>query len=370
MKKVSFGKFVGLWLLVAVLIVPLAGIAESPKITVDPVIYDGRVVKFVLTNHEDRRFLCTFIQAKATVKNKQGKGSVITQRSIVAKNVILPAGSREKKLEVDKEFIKELESEFDQPRIVDITVPTYSCEHKLKVFQDRLKDGSLGPKMVGIPAGSFRIGDIQGGGNYNEKPVPEVSVARFAMGRYEVTFAEYDKFAKATGRKKPDDEGWGRGNRPVINVSWNDATDYAKWLSEQTGKDYRLPTEAEWEYAARARTESKYWWGNDINPGRANYRKKNEKWDTKKTKPIGSFRANAFKIYDMVGNVMEWTCSKYEESYQGAEQECMKGGKANQTVLRGGSFIQNDVRIAKRYRIWSCISCDANIGFRVVRVGK
>ena len=97
-----------------------------------------------------------------------------------------------------------------------------------------------------------------------------VSVSAFAMGRYEVTFAEYDKFADATGRGKPDDRGWGRGNRPIINVNWHDATAYAAWLSTETGKEYRLPTEAEWEYAARAGTETKYWWGNEIGSNQAN----------------------------------------------------------------------------------------------------
>ena len=127
--------------------------------------------------------------------------------------------------------------------------------------------------MVIIAAGSFRMGDIQGGGRNNEKPLHDVSVDKFAMGKYEVTFAEYDKFAEATGRKKPSDNGWGRGNRPVINVSWNDARAYAKWLSDQTGKTYRLPTEAEWEYAARAGTSTKYWWGNEIDKSKANYGK-------------------------------------------------------------------------------------------------
>ncbi|MDM8558404.1 hypothetical protein [Candidatus Parabeggiatoa sp. HSG14] len=127
MKKANLAKWVGLWLLMTTLIMPLMGMAESPKITVDPVVHDGRFVIFVLKNYEDKGFVCTFIQARATIKNHQGKGEVITRRSIVAESVILPAGSREKQVEVDKEFIKELESQFDQPRIVDVTVPTYSC---------------------------------------------------------------------------------------------------------------------------------------------------------------------------------------------------------------------------------------------------
>jgi hypothetical protein len=134
-----------------------------------------------------------------------------------------------------------------------------------RIFRDRLQDGSEGPEMVWIPAGDFQMG-----GSYSsEKPVHQVSVSAFAMGRYEVTFEEYDRFAEATGREKPGDEGWGRGNRPVINVSWNDATAYMEWLSTQTGKKYRLPTEAEWEYAARAGTDTKYWWGNEVGSNQA-----------------------------------------------------------------------------------------------------
>jgi hypothetical protein len=130
------------------------------------------------------------------------------------------------------------------------------------VFRDTLRDGSPGPEMVVIPKGEFRMGDIQGSGDSDERPVHLVRIPRpFAMSRYEVTFDEYDVFARTTGREQPADEGWGRGRRPVINVSWEDAVAYAKWLSEQTGKRYRLPTEAEWEYVARAGTETAYWWG-------------------------------------------------------------------------------------------------------------
>ncbi|TGO02888.1 hypothetical protein PN36_17245 [Candidatus Thiomargarita nelsonii] len=242
--------------------------------------------------------------------------------------------------------------------MVTISDAKYSCQPQ-KFFQDRLKDGSKGPEMVWIPAGTFRMGDMnvtvtsfQGGGFDNEKPIHRVSVSRFAMGKYEVTFAEYDKFAQATGRKKPDDEGWGRANRPVIHVSWHDATAYAEWIVTQTGKQYRLPSEAEWEYAARAGTETKYWWGNDIGSNKANCDGCGSRLDDKQTAPVGSFAANPFGIYDTVGNVWEWTCSEYDNKYKGKEQQCLikSPSKSSHFVLRGGSwdFDAGRVRSADR----------------------
>jgi len=134
--------------------------------------------------------------------------------------------------------------------------------------------------MIVVPAGSFKMGDVQGGGDKDEVPIHTVTIQTpFAIGRYEVTFDDYDQFAKATNRKLPDDQGWGRGRRAVINVSWEIATVYAKWLSEQTGKRYRLPMEAEWEYAARAGKETAYWWGNDFIKGMANCNGRGSQWD-------------------------------------------------------------------------------------------
>ena len=249
------------------------------------------------------------------------------------------------------------------------SIPVFRTEG----FRERLKDGNLGPEMVVIPAGRFRMGDIQGDGWDDKKPVHWVNVKPFAMGKYEVTFAEYDKFANATGRKKPNDNGWGRGNRPVIIVSWDDAVAYADWLSQQTGKQYRLPTEAEWEYAARAGTETKYWWGNEIGSNKANCYEDDCGDNFQYTAPVGSFKANPFGLYDTVGNIWEWICSEYEEKYGGKEQKCIPGKKnanfimrllrgsswfdspinkhANFRVMRGGSWFNssNSARAASRY---------------------
>jgi len=237
-------------------------------------------------------------------------------------------------------------------------------------FRDSLQNGSLGPEMVVVPAGRFRMGDSQDGGYKDEQPVRWVSVNHFAIGRYEVTFEEYDRFAEATGREKPDDQGWGRGLQPVINVSWEEATAYAAWLSLQTGQQYRLPTEAEWEYAARAGTESQYWWGNEMVSKKANCNGCNSQWDNKKTAPVGSFSSNAFGLYDTVGNVWEWTCSEYERQYVGKEQQCINNENSQtELVIRGGSCFNKpkDVRTANRN--WSKSSLHFySFGFRLVRM--
>ncbi|OQY51343.1 MAG: hypothetical protein B6247_19555 [Candidatus Parabeggiatoa sp. nov. 2] len=224
---------------------------------------------------------------------------------------------------------------------------------------------SLGPKMVMIPAGRFKMGEIQGDGNRDEKPVHWVSVDKFAMGVYEVTFAEYDKFAEATGRSKPSDRGWGRGNRPVINVSWDDATAYAKWLSEQTNHHYRLPTEAEWEYAARAETTTKYWWGNNIGSNKANCWRSYCGDSFQYTAPVGSFAANPFGLYDTVGNMWEWTCSEYQGKYTGKEQRCTN---SSLRALRGGAWNDLPGFVRSATRDW--ISRDDRsdgVGFRLAR---
>jgi formylglycine-generating enzyme required for sulfatase activity len=162
------------------------------------------------------------------------------------------------------------------------------------VFRDTLRDGSSGPEMVSIRSGEFCMGDMQGSGDADERPVHLVRIPRpFAMGRYVITFDEHYLFARLTGRAPPPDQGWGRRRRPVINVSWKDAVAYAQWLSEQTGKRYRLPTEAEWEYAARAGTETAYWWGDEMEENRANCARKFwQVFRSRKTMPVGSFQPN------------------------------------------------------------------------------
>jgi formylglycine-generating enzyme required for sulfatase activity len=225
------------------------------------------------------------------------------------------------------------------------------------VFRDTLRDGSPGPEMFSIPRGEFRMGDIQGSGSADERPVHSVRISRpFAMGRYEVTFDEYNVFARATGREQPADEGWGRDRRPVISVSWEDAVAYAEWLSKQTGKRYRLPTEAEWEYAARAGTETAYWWGDEIGKNRANCNSCGSQWDNRQTAPVGSFASNPWGLHDTAGNVHEWVQDCWHGNYNGAPEDGSKaweeGGDCSLRVVRGGSWYDRPWYVRSAFRNW------------------
>ncbi len=254
-----------------------------------------------------------------------------------------------------------------------------------QVFQHPLKDGSLGLKMVVIPKGSFRMGDIQGSGYESEKPVHRVTIDyEFAMGKYEVTKGEFAQFVKVTGYQTEAEKGdgcygwtgngWGKkvgfnwrnvgfsneNNHPVVCVSWNDAKAYAQWLSDQTGYEYRLPSEAEWEYAARAGTETKYWWGNEASHKYMNYSgdsygglaKGQDKW--KYTAPVGSFPANPFGLHDMNGNVWEWNEDSWHSNYKGAPSDgsARKDHKENVSLLRGGSWYYKANYCRSAFRNW------------------
>ncbi|MFZ0256368.1 MAG: SUMF1/EgtB/PvdO family nonheme iron enzyme [Gammaproteobacteria bacterium] len=242
-----------------------------------------------------------------------------------------------------------------------------------RVFRDRLADSTEAPEMVVIPAGAFRMGspEHENGRTNDEGPQHRVTIDRpFAMGKYEVTFDDYDRFARATGRERPDDRGWGRGHRPVINVSWEDATAYTEWLSQETGKRYRLPTEAEWEYAARAGSETRYWWGNEIGQNRANCAGCGSEWDGKQTAPVGSFGANPFGLHDTAGNVWEWVQDCWHENYTGAPSDgsAWETGDCRYRVLRGGSWNREPGFVRSATRFWARpVNRSYNLGFRLAQ---
>ncbi|HNB02025.1 MAG TPA: SUMF1/EgtB/PvdO family nonheme iron enzyme [Nitrosomonas sp.] len=202
------------------------------------------------------------------------------------------------------------------------------------------------PQMVRISPGSFIMGspESEAGRSADEGPQHPVKITYpFEIGRYEVTFAQYDAFAKDTQHQLPDDRGWGRGDRPVINVTWHDAQAYVKWLSDKTGKKYRLPTEAEWEYVARAGTATAYWWGDRIGKANAACDGCGSQWDGKKTTLVGSFKPNAFGVYDTAGNVWEWTQDCWYGDYTRAPTDGsawleQNGGDCSRRVVRGGSW--------------------------------
>ncbi|NOR40627.1 MAG: SUMF1/EgtB/PvdO family nonheme iron enzyme, partial [Gammaproteobacteria bacterium] len=238
-------------------------------------------------------------------------------------------------------------------------------------FRDKLKNGSKGPFMVGLPAGSYMMGSVGNSLNFEESPRHKVALHSSSISRYEVTFAEYDRFARATGRRLPYDETWGRGDRPVINVSWNDASDYVAWLSKQTGKTYRLPSEAEWEYAVRAGTDSMHWWASYDEITHANCYDCGSEWDGQKSAPVGSFPANKYGVHDMTGNVQEWTQDCYQPGYADApvDGSAMAKPYCTQQVVRGGAYTSplDSLRSAKRGQFDQDTRLD-NLGFRVVRV--
>lgn len=242
------------------------------------------------------------------------------------------------------------------------------AKNHLAIFQHPTPEGVTAPKMVSLPKGRFLMGDIQGIGDDNEKPVRQVIVdRRFALSRFEVTFAEYDQFAQDTARELPNDGGWGRGQRPVINVSWEDAQAYAQWLAQQTGQPYRLPSEAEWEYAARAGTESAFWWGDALQPAMAQCDNCNAQIPGK-TAEVGQYPPNPWGLYDLNGNVDEWVADCYSENYMGASrtQDARTSSGCNQRVMRGGSWFDIDrlLRSSARYRHPPNASRDS-WGFRV-----
>ena len=238
---------------------------------------------------------------------------------------------------------------------------TTSAASDKKVFRNDLKSGSVGPEMVWIPAGKFKMGDIQNNGGSDELPVHIVSITKFAMGRYEVTFEEYDHFVKATGRSKPSDNDWGRGNQPVINVSWEDSMAYVKWLSAETGKQYRLPTEAEWEYSARAGTSSEYWWS-DTWATKANCNR-----EFNRATPVDSFEPNPFGLFDILGNVYEWIADPWHKNYKDAPSKGQNWtGNSEKRLLRGGAWSSSAAycRVANRNK-FVATEKGMSVGFRV-----
>ena len=242
-------------------------------------------------------------------------------------------------------------------------VPTFP----IQVFRDRLADGAEGPEMVWLPGGTFTMGDEQSQ-EVDEKPAHKVALNHFAIGKYPVTFEEYDQFCEATKRDKPSDEGWGRERRSVINVSWDDVVQYCTWLSKQTGQDYRLLTEAQWEYACRAGSEKAYCFGDDEKQlGEYAWYASNTGTGTE---PVGEKEPNDWGLHDMHGNVWEWVQDWYGD-YPSEPQSDPNGSESgSDRVVRGGSWSRDAVDCRSAYRDnWQPGDRDDDVGFRLARLG-
>jgi formylglycine-generating enzyme required for sulfatase activity len=259
-------------------------------------------------------------------------------------------------------------------------------------FRDHLKDGTPVSEMVYLPGGSFKMGDIQGEGLDRERPVHEVTLEAFAIGRNPLTVGEFRRFVEATGYKTEAEQGdgayvydgkeWGRksdaswrnpymsqdDDHPVVCISWNDAVAYCEWLSEQTGESYSLPTEAEWEYACRAESDTAYCFGDDekLLGDYAWYAKNAEG----KTHPVGKKRPNDWYLYDMHGNVWEWVLDWYSENYYKENPRENPSGpeQGSYRVIRGGSWFRDAVhcRSACRAGVGPGIR-NVILGFRLAR---
>ena len=240
---------------------------------------------------------------------------------------------------------------------------------------DTFKDCDPCPEMVIVPPGIFRMGDLHGVGYFSEMPIRAIHIGHaFAVGKFEVTFDEWAACVSDDGCNgyRPDDLGWGRGDRPVVHVSWHDAKTYVRWLSRKTGKTYRLLSEAEWEYAARAGTRTMFSWGDWVGSGYANCAGCGSAWDDELTAPVGSFAPNGFGLYDMHGNVYEWVEDCWHSGYEGAPSDgsaWTSGGLCQVRILRGGSYNDTPILVRSANRDGNLANDRYNLfsGIRVAR---
>jgi formylglycine-generating enzyme required for sulfatase activity len=228
-------------------------------------------------------------------------------------------------------------------------------EHALKAndsFRECAKDC---PEMIVVPPGSFMMGSpaTEAGRFEKEGPQQHVTIAHpFAISKYLVTFDEWEACVAVGGCPQVSDSGFGRGTRPVVNVTWGEAQRYVAWLSRMTGRRYRLLSEAEWEYGARAGTTTAYWWGDDVGRGNANCNGCGSKWDGLTTSPVGSFRANPFGLYDAHGDIVQWVADCYHDNHEGASPDGAPRttGDCSRRTIRGGSWYMDTRTVRAAYR--------------------
>jgi len=242
---------------------------------------------------------------------------------------------------------------------------------------ETFRDCAKCPEMVVVPAGSFTMGSPQSekGRTYYEGPQHRVTFSQpFAVGKYAVTFDEWDACVDDGGCNgyKPSDADWGRGKRPVVNVSWNDAQAYISWLKRKTGRDYHLLSEAQREYVTRAGTTTPFWWGSTISADQANYTHGGEAKSRYRyqTAPVDAFQPNPWGLYQVHGNVYEWTEDCWKDNYSNAPTDGSAWTSENcvSRVVRGGSWetFPRYLRSAYRDR-YIAVNRSTRYGFRVAR---
>ncbi len=260
-------------------------------------------------------------------------------------------------------------------RQVQPYVLTSAAERALKPgdgFRECASDAFC-PDMIVLPVGEFTMGssNTEEGRFVNEGPQHKISIARpFAVSKFDVTFDDWDACVAVGGCPDVDDSTYGREQKPLINVTWVEAQRYVAWLAEMTGKPYRLLTEAEWEYAARAGATTAFSWGDQIGEAKANCIGCGSKWDKLETSPVGSFASNAFGLYDMAGNVWQWMQDCWHNDYSGAPTDGTKwtGGDCNEHVVRGGSWLAKPPFLRSAFRgEFPPDEHNSDLGFRVAR---
>jgi formylglycine-generating enzyme required for sulfatase activity len=257
-------------------------------------------------------------------------------------------------------------------------VLTATAEATLKpgdVFRECAVDAGTDycPPMVVVPAGSFMMGSTTPNLPNQSAALPQhkVSIAApFAVSKYELTFGEWDTCVNYGDCGSVDDAGYGRARQPVINISWVGAQRYVAWLSKVTGKPYRLLSEAEYEYATRAGTQTLYPWGDELGKNNANCKDCGSPWDGGQTAPVGSFAANGFGLYDMVGNVFEWVGDCWHDNFDGAPADgsAWVTGDCSKRVIRAGSWYYPSALVQSFFRYWVKLDASSTgTGFRVAR---
>ena len=331
---------------------------------------DGATALFVAALHGHSEIVAALMKVGADVRIKGPGGK--TAANMARMKYGTATAARERK-----------ENAFVIGLIEGMTGKQVAWEQRLLLKKQQFRDCKECPEMVLVPSGSYMMGSplSESGRDNDEGPRHRVTFLEpFAVGKYEVTFAQWDACVVAGGCNgyRPDDRGFGQGRRPVINVNWKDAKSYVEWLSRETRKQYRLLSEAEWEYAARAGTTGPFHFGSTISTDQANYDgdytygsgRKGVDWQ--KTVPVGSFPANRYGLHDVHGNVSEWVGGCGHGNYEDARGD----GRARTArvddcrhMVRGGAWDLRPaaLRSAERIVVPSAVARSVTIGFRVAR---